>query len=240
MNYVPFNTADQQIVDALHRLRPDLVTCCQRLLRIPSVNGVHDEVDVAQEIAARAQHLGLDVQRIDQHPQRPVLSISTSPRGATGLLLVGHMDTVAPGDPTSWTYPPFSGTLAGGRIYGRGAIDNKSGIAAALYALAVLAAHTDALPAGRAQLVCVPDEESGATGELGIKMLAQTGLLQGRGAIYTYAGSDILLGHRGVLRYRLTCRGEAIHTGSHRWQHQQAGANAVTGLARLLLDLVPI
>src|SRR5690606_2209408 len=41
----------------------------------------------------------------------------------------------------------------------------------------------------------------------------------------------------GLIRYRLTCTGQAIHTGSHEWQERDAGANAVTGMARLLLAL---
>jgi acetylornithine deacetylase/succinyl-diaminopimelate desuccinylase-like protein len=155
-------------------------------------------------------------------------------------LLIGHLDTVPPGDELAWTYPPFSGTVVDGRIYGRGAIDTKGGITSALYALAALANSPDALTRGRAQLICVPDEESGATGTLGIKYLDREGLLSGLGAIYAYSGDQVILGHRGLVRFRLTCKGEAIHTGALEWQNSSAGANAVTGMARLLLALEDI
>jgi acetylornithine deacetylase/succinyl-diaminopimelate desuccinylase-like protein len=123
-------------------------------------------------------------------------------------------------------------------LYGRGAIDTKGGMAAAVYALAALRAHPDALPPGtRAQFIGVPDEETGATGTLGIRWLAARGLIRAKGAIYAYSGSEIILGHRGLLRYRLRCDGKAIHTGAHEWQERTAGANAVTGMARLLLAL---
>ena len=46
-----------------------------------------------------------------------------------------------------------------------------------------------------------------------------------------------MLGHRGLLRYRICAKGEAIHTGSHEWQERSAGANAVTAVARFLLAL---
>jgi succinyl-diaminopimelate desuccinylase len=103
--------------------------------------------------------------------------------------------------------------------------------------LAALAQTPQALHAGRAQLICVPDEESGATGDLGIKYLDEQELLGGLGAIYAYSGQEIALGHRGLVRYRLTCEGEAIHTGAREWQDRTAGANAVTGMARWLLAL---
>jgi acetylornithine deacetylase/succinyl-diaminopimelate desuccinylase-like protein len=163
--------------------------------------------------------------------------VSTSESGETGLLLNAHMDTVPPGDDQAWNYPPFSGTVVDGRICGRGAIDTKGGITSALYALAALAKTPDILAAGRAQLICVPDEESGATGTLGIKYLHQNGLLGGLGGIYAYSGDQIVLGHRGLVRYRIVCKGEAIHTGALEWQNRNAGANAVTGMARVLLEL---
>jgi acetylornithine deacetylase/succinyl-diaminopimelate desuccinylase-like protein len=111
---------------------------------------------------------------------------------------------------------------------------------AALYTLATLARTPGALSGGRVQLICVPDEESGATGDLGIKYLAAHGFLQGLGAIYAYSGDQLVLGHRGLLRYRLICEGQAIHTGSSEWQDGTGGANAVTGMARLLLALEQI
>jgi succinyl-diaminopimelate desuccinylase len=231
---------DNQLRQRATAYLPQMVNCCARLLQIPSVNGVHDEVYIAEAIAAEARMLGLHAQVVGNNPLRPNVIVSTSPDVDTGLLLLGHLDTVPAGDKGSWTYPPFSGTVADGKIYGRGAIDTKGGMTAALYALATLADTEGALAKGRAQLVCVPDEESGATGTLGIKYLANNGLLSGLGAIYAYSGDQITLGHRGVIRYRLVCSGQSVHTGSFEWQDRSIGANAVTGMARLLVALEEI
>lgn len=230
-------TVEDQLRQLVQRYQPEMVDCCSRLLRIPSVNGAHNELAIAEALAAQARNLGLHVQIIGENPRRPNVIISTAADGRTGLLLIGHLDTVPPGDEGSWTHPPFAGILADGKIYGRGAIDTKGGMTAALYALAALALVEGALEAGRAQLVCVPDEESGATGTLGIKFLHDRGLLSGLGAIYAYSDDQITLGHRGLVRYRVVCHGEAIHTGALEWQDQTAGTNAVTGMARLLLEL---
>lgn len=228
---------ETQLAATLTRLQPDLLAFCRRLLQTPSVNGVDDEIHVAQVIADEARRLGLPVVLTGEQSQRPNVMVSTATEGDTGLLLLGHLDTVPAGDPALWSHPPFAGAIADGKLYGRGAIDTKGGMAAAVYALAALAQHPDALGGGRAQFIGVPDEETGATGTLGIRYLARQGLINGKGAIYAYSGSDIILGHRGLLRYRLTCAGKAIHTGAHEWQEGTHGANAVTGMAHFLLAL---
>jgi acetylornithine deacetylase/succinyl-diaminopimelate desuccinylase family protein len=213
------------------------VDFCRRLLQIPSVNNINDERAVAQVIAEKAQQLGLQAQIVGANQRRPNVIVSTHDALPTSLLLLGHLDTVPPGDELRWTYPPFSGTVADGRIYGRGAVDTKGGMTAVLFALAALVRIPGALENGRAQFIGVPDEESGATGTLGIKWLSANGLLSGLGAIYAYSGDDIILGHRGLIRYRLVCEGQMAHTGSSEWQDGTAGANAVTAMAELLLDL---
>lgn len=213
-----------------------MVAFCRRLLQTPSVNGIHDEIAVAEAIADEARRLELHARIAGENPRRPNVIVSTAESGTTGLLLLGHLDTVPPGDESRWAYPPYSGAIADGRIYGRGAVDTKGGMTAALYALAALA-QTGALARGRAQFIGVPDEESGATGTLGIRWLHANGLLSGLGAIYAYSGDDIILGHRGLVRYRLVCDGEMVHTGAQEWQDGTAGANAVTAMAELLLEL---
>lgn len=224
----------QFLTDAL----PEMTAFCAALLQTPSVNGVDDEIAAAERIVDRAESLGLPVHLVGDDPRRPNVIVSTAGSGPTGLLLVGHLDTVPPGDSAQWTYPPFSGHLAEGKLFGRGAIDTKGGITAALYALAALCHIDGALPQGRVQFIGVPDEESGATGTLGVKYLSREDLLDGLGAIYAYSGDDIALGHRGVVRYRLTARGQAAHTGlSGRRARADAGTNAATGLADLLLRL---
>jgi acetylornithine deacetylase/succinyl-diaminopimelate desuccinylase-like protein len=231
------DSIEQTLLAEVHALRDDLIQFCSRLLQTPSVNGVHPERALAEVLAAQAQMLGLDAQIIGAQADRPNVIINTTPAEPTGLLLLGHLDTVPTGDAAAWSQPPFGGVVAAGRLYGRGAIDTKGGMTAALYALALLKRVPGALPAGNVQFIGVPDEESGATGTLGIKWLYEYGLLHAKGAIYAYSGREITLGHRGLLRYQLICHGQAIHTGAEQWQQGTAGANAVTALADLLVTL---
>lgn len=237
MSLSSFDSIERALADTVQASAPDIRDFAIRLIQTPSVNGVHPERALAEVIAAEAAKLGLHAEIIGEQPDRPNVIVSTAPTGDTGLLLLDHLDTVPPGDDSQWTYPPFSGTVAQGRIYGRGACDTKGGMAASLYALGALARTPGALEHGRAQFIGVPDEETGATGTLGIKYLSAQGRLSALGAIYAYSGHEIILGHRGLLRYRLACHGQSIHTGAQSWQDGTAGANAVTGMSKLLLAL---
>ena len=226
-----------QLVEYLQSQREAIISLCQRLLQTPSVNGEHDEAGLVAVMEEAAQSMGLITQISALQAHRPNLIASTAEEGSTGLLLIGHTDTVPTGDPSAWTYPPFSGELANGRIYGRGAVDTKGGMTASLWALAALKAVPGALHAGRAQFIGVPDEETGATGTLGVRHLDAEGLLSGLGAIYAYSGRTIHIGHRGLLRYRIRCFGEATHAGGEEWQAGTRGASAVLAMADLLLRM---
>src|SRR5579884_2809317 len=194
----------------------DLVSFCRQLIRTPSVNGEHPELAIAELVASFAVEHGLHAELIGANPERPNVRV-WSRETAPSLLLVAHLDTVPVGTAANWTHHPFGGELVEGRIYGRGAVDNKGGIASALGALLEL--RDGDAEDGAAMFVGVPDEESGALGELGVKYLKREGKLAGRGAIYTYPGTDkIVLGHRGLLRIELVARGRSLHTGSLEWQ----------------------
>jgi acetylornithine deacetylase len=123
----------------------------QDLLRIPSVTG--DEGPVQQFIAGQLQQMGLNVDCFEpdlitlrQHPAfvevsrgyegRPnVVGVLKGTGGGKSLLFNGHVDVIPVGAPQSWQHGSWSGDLANGRLYGRGASDMKSGLAAMTMAI---------------------------------------------------------------------------------------------------------
>lgn len=217
--------------------RDRLIEFCQNLVRTRSVSEVDYEIDVAKVIAHFATENNLDFEILGLEPERPCVLVKVGPKGPAGFLLVAHMDTVDVGDEKAWTYPPFDAHIANGRLYGRGAADNKGGIAAAFGALLALKRRREELERA-VHLVCVPDEESGATGQLGIKYLHRSDKLSGSGAIYTYPGLQRMkIGHRGILRLRITTHTKTFHTGSTEWQNLGKGYNALTGMSEILLEL---
>lgn len=220
--------------------KQEIIELCQDLVRTPSVNGVHAERDVAELVAQFARIHGLEVEVVGRDPNRPNVLVKVGASTEVGLLLVAHTDTVSAGREENWTYPPFSAEIVEGCLYGRGAADAKGGLAAALAALLMLKKNAMNLRKS-VLLVCVPDEESGATGELGIRYLKELGKLSGTGAIYTYPGMyRIIVGHRGVLRLKIITYGKAFHTGSSQWQNESVGYNAIAGMAEVLYALEQI
>lgn len=228
----------------LSKIEPDLVKFCQSLIRLPSVSGENPEEKIAQFIFNRSKELGLAPKIISKDRRRPNVVIDLDHKidaSKPNFLLVGHMDTIGIGKIDNWRYYPFSAHLSGGRVYGRGAIDMKAGIACQIFLLKMVKDLNINLPVNP-RVILVSNEEGGSTStpifDLGMEHLVEEGLIDGIAAIYCYGGSyNIGIGHRGVLRIKITTAGEAIHTGSIKWQRKEKGANAVTAMAEILLSL---
>jgi acetylornithine deacetylase/succinyl-diaminopimelate desuccinylase-like protein len=222
---------------AAGRYQSDLTSFLRDLVRIPSVNGRDSERTLASRIEEEARKLGLESRLASLQPDRPNVLV-TYGAGTERFALIAHMDTVAEGDPASWSSPPFAAEVKDGRIIGRGAADNKAGIACGLYTLALLRDLNLMDPALQQVIFAgVVDEESGACSPLGVRHLLDSEALQARGAIYTYTSDIVCIGHRGLIRLRLTARGGSVHAGAAEWHNRVRGANAVTALADLLLKL---
>lgn len=115
----------------------DALSLLQDLIRQPSVTPeLHGVFDVLE---AALTPLGFTCTRVrfEGDGSYPVDNLFAT-RGSAGkhLLFAGHTDVVPPGDTASWQHPPFAADIADGLIYGRGAADMKSGIAAFVAALA--------------------------------------------------------------------------------------------------------
>ena len=219
------------------KYQTDLIDFLRELVRIPSVNGRDTEYLLAERIQVEANQLGLESQLVAFEPERPNILV-TYGAGAERFALIGHMDTVAEGDPKSWSSPPFAAEINDGRIIGRGAADNKAGIACGLYTLCLLRDLKLIDPSRQQAVVAgVVDEESGACSALGVRHLLDSGALQARGAIYAYTSDIVCIGHRGLIRLELIARGESIHAGVAEWHNHVHGGNAVMALAELLLKL---
>jgi len=145
-------TLDQAVQQVLPSVRADL----DRLVRIPSVSAdpaaAPDLDRSAREVAGLLRGAGLPEVDILTVPggQPAVVGRRPAPPGALTVLLYAHHDVQPPGDRGSWDSDPFQPTEAGGRLFGRGAADDKAGIAVHL---ATLRAHRDQLPVGVTVLI---------------------------------------------------------------------------------------
>ena len=166
---------------AVEARRDAAVRLLQELVRIESVTG---EEGAVQEVVERAfRERGLAVDRWEATPEeigpyrdhvgeqpayagRPNVVGVRSGRGeGRSLLLNAHVDTVASGDPETWSRDPFSGEIEGGLLYGRGSCDMKGGLVTYLAALDALSELGIELR-GDVSVAATVGEENGGLGAL--------------------------------------------------------------------------
>jgi acetylornithine deacetylase/succinyl-diaminopimelate desuccinylase-like protein len=129
---------------------PGVLVDLERLVAIPSIafDGFdHSYVRAsADAVADLLREAGLpDVDVVEAGGQPAVIGRRPAPPGAPTVLLYAHHDVQPIGDRSQWHTEPFVATEQGGRLYGRGAADDKAGIMAHL---AALRAYGDELPVG--------------------------------------------------------------------------------------------
>jgi succinyl-diaminopimelate desuccinylase len=214
----------------------ELIELTRDLIRIPSVVRPGDpastEAAVARHVEQWLIKQGFDVEVQEVAPGRPnVLAWVGEKQGGRSLLLEGHTDVVTEGDPAEWTHPPFAADLVEGRIYGRGAADMKSGLAAAMVAAAAIK-RSGAPLGGRLVVGALVDEEGDM---LGAKHLCTTPIGRELDAaiICEPEQNEICLEQRGVVWARVAIRGRMAHGAM-----PEAGVNPITTLGALL-DEVP-
>jgi succinyl-diaminopimelate desuccinylase len=146
----------------------------------------------------------------------------------------GHTDVVPPGDPGAWSVDPFGGEIREGRLWGRGAADMKSGVAA--FAAAAIDFVRATPPDGAVILTITGDEEAAGTdGTTAIlDWMAANGeamsvCLVGEPTCPEVMGDMMKIGRRGSLTARITARGVQGHSA-----YPQRAKNPLHALVRLL------
>lgn len=200
-----------------------------RLVAVRSYPG--EEGPVQREVAAWLQEQGLPVVFQQTEGDRPnVISRIENGPGPT-ILLNGHTDTVLAAE--GWETDPWTPTRVGDRLYGLGACDMKSGVAAAMLATRELARHPEAWR-GTVLFASVVDEEAYS---IGARALIREGV-QADYAIVTEASWDWpCLGSIGKVLVRVEVTGKASHAV---WPH--LGVNAAIEASRFVaaLDGLPL
>jgi cysteinylglycine-S-conjugate dipeptidase len=134
---------DDRLRAAVARLRAGVRADLEELVRIPSVSADPSASAAmrrsAGAVASRLAGTGLDADVVAVRGGHPaVLGRRPGPPGAPTVLLYAHHDVQPPGDPRDWATDPFAPVERGGRLYGRGAADDKGGVAVHLAALRAL------------------------------------------------------------------------------------------------------
>ena len=199
----------------------------QRLVRTPSGNPPGGEARVAELLADFLRTRGFEPRLHEIEAGRANLTavFDTGSPGPT-LMLNGHLDTMPAGP--GWTTDPLGGVVRDGHVFGLGAADQKSGLAA--MAVAATAVRRAGLPLrGRLLLAGVVDEEGAG---LGARRLVEQGLHADCAVITEPTELGLVRVSNGQVNLELLVRGKSAHGSS-----PESGRNAIEAAARVILAL---
>jgi acetylornithine deacetylase/succinyl-diaminopimelate desuccinylase family protein len=206
------------------------------LVRIPSINpsfpGGNGEKEVAAYVKRFFERLKIpyDVQLIEGDRENVIGRLEGSTD--TNVMFEAHMDTV---QVQGMTIDPFEGRITDGRLYGRGACDTKSSLAAMLVAFETIVKRK-VIPPVTIHLAAVVDEETTYKGISFLAKQVELGNLKYDAAIVGEPTNlDIIVAHKGVIRFYVDLQGNAAHTSS-----PEKGVNAIEHMAEVILQLKEI
>jgi acetylornithine deacetylase/succinyl-diaminopimelate desuccinylase-like protein len=222
-----------------------------RLIRFDTVNPPGNERPAQEHLAEHLSSAGFHCELLGAEPGRPNLVARLRAEGAPPadepagegptLCYLGHVDTVL-ANPQEWTHDPWSGEVIDGFLWGRGALDMKSQVAAEIAAAASLARSGWRPARGELLIAAVVDEETG--GALGAEWITKThpekvrcDLLvnEGGGEVFEYGGRrfyGVCCAEKGVFRFVVSTDGVAGHASM-----PGMGENALLKMAPLLQRL---
>ncbi len=168
---------------------------------------------------------------------RPILAGTLKGSGGgKSILLTGHIDVVPPGEASHWLYPPFAGTQVGDRIYGRGAVDMKGGVASMLVAAEIL--HELKVPlSGDIVFSTVVDEEIGGMGTLA---MADRGYHADAGIMTEPTSNRISPLCHGILWGKIIVEGIGGHAELAARHWNAGGPVDAIGLTRFILSGIDV
>lgn len=194
------------------------------LIRIRSFSG--EEGEMAARVAEEMRRLGFE-QVYSDHVGNVIGRVGKGPQR---LLFNGHMDTVGIGNPATWTVDPFGGEIRDGKLWGRGAVDMKGGLAAAIYAVRALL--TSDVPLKGEIVVAAVVQEEPAEGMAMRALVQDEGLWPSFVVLTEPTGLDISLGHRGRVELHVTTEGRASHASA-----PELGDNALVSASRVIFGI---
>jgi len=235
-----------------------LIESLRDLIRIPSVNPPNPpgaELAVAHYLRDALGDVGVQAEVYEPVPGRGsvVARLRGDGTGGDPLLLLSHLDVV-PAPPDRWTHDPFAADVAGGYVYGRGAVDMKHLVAMELEVMLRLAEEaraagrdpaSDPIPGLRRDVLfaSTADEEAGGLYGAGWLVSEHPEHLQAAAAINEAGGVSMWLGdkrlypiqvaEKGYAVYRITIRGTAGHGSMPRPDNAALlAAEAITRLGK--------
>ncbi|MFC6992485.1 M20 family metallopeptidase [Haladaptatus sp. GCM10025707] len=208
----------------------ELTELIQDLVRIETENPPGNEAAAAEYIHDWFRDQGIESWLVEEpYPDRPQVAARVGDGDPT-IVLNGHIDVVPAGDRDQWTYDPYGGEIADGKLYGRGSVDMKAQVAIAMVLARDLAPEFESgnMPGSLVVHAAIGEE----TGEPGTKSLLEEGYDGDYGVVLEPTKLRTATSEKGLAWYEFSVEG----TPSHASRPDQ-GTNAIMH-ARPLLDAI--
>ena len=213
-----------EIAAAAQSYEADIVAFLRDLIAIPAESS--HEGPVIQRIRQEMEKCGFDEIRID--PMGNILGRIGS--GKTVIMMDSHTDTVGVGDPKEWAWDPYKGKVEDGYIYGRGACDQRAGMASMVYAGKII---KDLGLVGDYTLWVVGSvQEEDCDGLPWLYILKEDGIRADCVVITEPSSLRIYRGHRGRMEIEVHLRGKSCHASA-----PERGDNPIYKMSRLVEEV---
>lgn len=209
-----------------------LIKLTQKVIQFNSENPPGNELALARFIERKMRSLGLEIKVVTFAKNRPniiaTLKGTSRTSAKNALLLTPHIDTVPAGK--GWSVDPFGGKIKNGRIYGRGATDDKGNLACAMEVMQSLVEDKVALQ-NDVILAATVDEETGS--KQGIIPLIMKGILKPKAALILDADEfSTIIAQKGLIHARIQIFGKKAH-GAYNWY----GVNAIEFASKVITEI---
>lgn len=220
----------EKMLARVDELKPEVIEVCSELIQRPSDHPAGNTVGCVNYIKDFCDERGLITDVYKTEEGKPNIVVRINGHSKKKIIWVGHNDVVPVGDLDKWKYPPFSGKIADGKIWGRGASDMKGSNASALVAAHVLSEFGSP---HSVDFWFTADEEIGA--RAGVAWLAKEGLMDGDVTINGDSNGctpgliNVGVGHKGGIGISLSATGKTAHGST-----PYLGDNAVDKLLKII------
>jgi len=217
-------TSGAEALEAAKRYEGEIVRFLREMIAIPAESG--KERARCERVKAEYERLGLDGARFDA-----IGTVTASVgNGPFVVMMDGHIDCVGVGDPASWNHDPFEGKLEGGRVYGRGAVDELPAIACMAYGARMLAER--GVPPGVKVVLVASVLEEDCDGYPLMHLIEREGVRPDVVVLGEPTAMDVYRGHRGRMGIEVVTKGVSAHGA-----HCERGVNAVYKMAPIVADI---
>lgn len=207
----------------VNQLTDYMVDLLMRLVAIDTNSYERKNYDVIVDLVGKeANQIGCIVERVVDNKGVPhlIINLPNAPKKAKKIVFLAHYDVVPPGD--GWEFDPFKPFVKDGKVFGRGASDDKSGIAAGLTAFKEII-EEGLKPSNNPVLIVSGGEETGESVEFYRSIMADIGVVLDTGP------EGLSIGASGVARVKVIVKGKQAHSA-----YPFKGRNAIYLASKLL------